>query len=185
MQSYESTYNPNIKLLAYDLCDLLLHYSEDPVFMCVGESKLVSDCLGAVVGTLLSSTYQVPCYVYGNLTHNITNENLALFHNFVKQQHPNKPIIIIDSGLGNLPQVGTVVLTQNGRIGAFTNPSAPVMGNFQLLGMVNTSGVNSLLFLKSVKLKTALNMASFLAKAIALALYLKNQQKKPLEAKQN
>lgn len=185
MKSYEFYYNPNIKVLAYDLCEWLLTYNEDPIFLCIGESKLVSDCIGAVVGTMLTSTYQIPCYVYGNLTYNITNENLESFFSFVKKEHPNKPIVIIDSGLGSLEQVGTVVFTQSARVGALTNPNAKIIGDCQLLGMVNTSGINSLLFLKSVKLKTAIQMSSFLAKAITLALVLKKQatQKPSFKAK--
>lgn len=174
---YECTFEPNATHLGYDLANFLLPYSHNPVFVCIGHSKVLSDCLGCVVGQLLTNK-NIPYYVYGNLTHNISYDQFEKTLQFIAFHHFGSPIVLIDSGLGQPADVGRVVLTTQARVGAFSHSAAKVKNHISLLGMVNTQGINNLLFLKSVKLKTVLHMANFIAHSIEIAMEIVAQADK-------
>ena len=61
----------------------------NPVFECIGTEKVFSDSLGPRVGTLLNSRMRKPRFVYGLCQNNITAENLACCHDFIKKMHPD------------------------------------------------------------------------------------------------
>lgn len=170
--TFEYGYKKNAIHLGYKLAEKLLNFKSPPVFLCVGHSYVLSDCLGAVVGELLSKKHNINAYVYGNLKHNVNSSNLLYYVNFIQKTHPNSPIIVVDSALGDIVNIGQVKLTDKAQIAGFTNKNASLYGNACILGYVNTTKVNSLMFLKSVKLKTILEMASFIANSINIAMYV-------------
>ena len=179
MKSYNYKNKKNVNSFAFDLCNYMLGYHQKPVFLCIGDTTLVSDSLGALVGQLLVKKLNVNAFVYGNLKHNITNQNLNTYLDFIKHHHPQAPIIVVDSALSKLSDVGLVKLNDGGCIvGGYTNKNAFVVGTLSILGIVNTTGINSLLFLKSVTLQTAIQMAHFIAHSISKSVLLCNQLKK-------
>ena len=179
MQSYNHIIKSNISKLAFNICNELLTHKNPPVFLCVGSSKFVADSLGPMVGQLLTKKHNIKTFVYGNLKHNVNNYNIITYVNFIKQHHVGAPLIVIDSCLDALNQVGLIKFNKGKTlVGGYTNATAKYVGTYSVLGVVNTTGINSYLFLKSITLQTAINMATFVAESInyAFALYTKLKQ---------
>jgi len=175
MKSYNYQNKNNIINLAYDICNASSSHQGLPVFLCIGETSVLTDTIGAMVGELLIKKYYAQSFVYGNLNFNITNQNLESVYKLVQKKHPKSPIFVVDASLGELQDVGLVKFCNIGVIaGGYTNKLATAIGHKSILACVNTTGINSLIFLKSVKLKTALEMANFIAKSISYAMYLRN-----------
>ena len=87
------------KNLAYEIGGKLIDAS--PVFLCVGNSNVVGDCFGPLVGEILTNKYQIK-RVFGTLKHNVTSKNLAEVYDFIKLKLPirvGKPKF-----LGAIPQ---------------------------------------------------------------------------------
>lgn len=176
------TYNPNITenttILAFDICNEMLKTATLPIFMCVGTSKVVADCIGPLVGHLLTEKYNISTFVYGNLKNNITLDNVNFYYDFIKNTHKNSKIYVIDSALGELENVGLVKFNKGAiYLGGHFTQNNPLVGHYNLLGVINTTGVNSLLFLKNTKLNTCLKMAHYIAASINYAFMLYNKLK--------
>ena len=71
------------KNLAYEIGGKLIDAS--PVFLCVGNSNVVGDCFGPLVGEILTNKYQIK-RVFGTLKHNVTSKNLAEVYDFIKKE---------------------------------------------------------------------------------------------------
>ncbi len=170
MSQYNYKFIENIKTFALDFCNELLKDNRQPVFMCLGSSKVIADSLGPITGTLLTQKYNIKAFVYGNIKNNITGENLEEYYEFIKQTHPKSKIIIIDSGLGDINDVGLIKLNKGKLYSKALETSNKYgnkgMGDYNILGIINTIGINNLLFLKSIKLDTCINMANFIAASL-------------------
>lgn len=174
------TYNPKIKenitSLGFDLCSEMLKSEVLPVFMCVGTSKVISDSIGPLVGHLLVEKYNINTFVYGNLKNNITSENVSFYHDFVTRTHKHAKVFVIDSALGELCNLGLVKFNKGGvYVGGQFSENSQLIGDYNMLGIVNTTGINSLLFLKSTKLQSCLELAHYIAASIHYAFLLYNK----------
>lgn len=67
------------------------------VIICVGSTKVISDCYGPIVGHLLCEKYNLDAYVYGTLSSPINALNLTSSLKTIKQRHKTSKIICIDS----------------------------------------------------------------------------------------
>lgn len=159
----------NKRSLALNLSGFLLTYPQKPVFLCVGSDKVIGDLIGVIVGELLTSKFHIPAYVYGTASHNITAKNLNTTIKYIKANHPTSPIVVVDGILGEMDEVGQVKYYPYGSIPAGEYNKGTLTGNYSILGVVNTKGVDALTFLKSVKLKTVVTLANFIADSINLA----------------
>lgn len=172
MLKFNHKFKNNERNLALELCQKILPNTSTPIFLCVGDSKIVSDCLGPTVGELLKTKHNINGFVYGDLRNNVNKENLPFYLNFIKENHLQNPVIVIDAGLNTLENVGLVKITTNNvLLGSYKN-NEPIktQNSINIIGYINTTGINSLLFLKSVQLKTVLEMSNFIANSIDLSL---------------
>lgn len=78
------------------------------VYICIGSPSIVGDCLGPVIGTILSET--LPGHVYGTLDAPIHALNFSRIYHKIKKQHQRPFIIAIDAALGNASQSGYILL---------------------------------------------------------------------------
>lgn len=137
------------------------------VFLCVGSSRVVADCLGPLVGELLKHKYKINHPVYGCLENNVNKNNLALYASFIKETYPNHRVVVVDCALGKLEEMGSLRFKKGGCIpGGGLSNTTTILGDYSMLGILNMVGINSLLFLKSYKLKEIMESANFIAEGI-------------------
>ena len=65
------------------------------VIMCVGTDKVLFDCFGALVGSLLKNT-NINAYVYGQVGKSINSKNIKSVYDIIKVLHPDSYIIVVD-----------------------------------------------------------------------------------------
>ncbi len=143
----------------------------DPIFLCVGNSNVVADLFGPLCGEILKTKYKFN-NVFGDLKNNITSKNLFQTFKMLKTNFPLNPICVIDASLCEVESVGSVRFLPYGCLPA-CNTNTTIMGNFSVLGCVNVTGVNGLMFLKTVKFDMVVSMCEFVCGAINRAIELK------------
>ncbi len=146
-----------------------LNGEELPVFLCVGSDKFVCDSLAPIVAELLTKKYNIKGYVYGGLGFNINASNLTTSANYVDTYHAKSQRILIDATLGD--DVGKVCISSNCFAGAGKVLPIRKIGNFGILGVVGPKIKN--FSLNSTRLGLIMNLANFIAKGIAMALWYK------------
>ena len=158
------------KKIALHLAEFLLSTNEKPVILCVGCDRVTGDSLAPMVGEMLVKQYNIPAFVYGNLSHNITAQSIEFSVNQIKLWHPNSPIIVIDATVGEGCDVGKIKYYKGGcyPAGVFGKNQLKV-GDYSLLGVVECKGVSKLNFLHSVNLKIVVDLADIIAKSVACA----------------
>ena len=71
------------------------------VFLCIGTDRIIGDCLGPLVGTMLQEKlekYNVfNINIYGNLKENICYTNIQNILKIINQKHQNACIIVVDA----------------------------------------------------------------------------------------
>lgn len=159
-------YENNKNMMAISLANTLLKENKKPVFLCVGTDKIIGDSVGAITGELLKTKYKLNGYIYGDLSNSINANNLENNIEKVKALHPNSPIVLIDSILGELDEVGQIKYYPNGAYAKGEFHKGVFVGDYSILAVVNTKGIDGLSFIKSVKLKTVIEQAEFIAESI-------------------
>lgn len=162
----ESGIEKNKNLVAISLTNELLLAREKPVFLCVGSDKVVGDCLGVLVGELLKTKYKINGFIYGDLDNSVNAKNLKETIKKIKNNHPKSPIVLIDAILGEVDEVGQIKFYKSGAIPGGEFNSGTMVGDYSILAVVNAKGMDSLNFIKSVRLKTVVGMAEFVAESI-------------------
>ena len=90
-----------------------LCFDENPVVLCIGTNKLLDDCLGPMVGSLLKKM-GYKGFVYGTLDAPISSLNLSEALAFLKATHKGKKLLIVDaSTTSHLERIGKIVLAKN------------------------------------------------------------------------
>lgn len=84
---------------------------EIPVIVCIGTDIVSGDCLGPLVGKMLIDK-NIPAYVYGTFSFLVNAKNINYVNKFIKQKHPDKKILAIDSCVGNTKDIGKISVFQ-------------------------------------------------------------------------
>lgn len=143
-----------------------------PVILCIGTDRVCGDALGPLVGTLLTSQFNVPSFVYGTLDRPITALNLSDAVQFISSHHALCPIIAIDSCVGRSDEVGKIRLFNGGiKPGLATGKNLPKVGDISITATVARSGNENSLFRVSLSLiySLSLNIASKVNQAVKSA----------------
>jgi len=168
-------YEKNKNLIAISLINELFKKHEKPVFLCVGSDKVLGDSVGALTGEILKTKHKINAYIYGDLDYNINANNIEKTILHIKKIHPYSPIVLIDGILGDMDEVGQIKFYPNGAFASGEFHKGVFVGDYSILAVVDVKGIDSLSFLKSVKLKTVLTQAEFIADSIAQAyIYSQN-----------
>ncbi len=86
----------------------------DIVILCIGSEKVCGDMVGPLVGESLINDYNLPVYVYGNLSNSANGINIEEYYNLIARLHSNCVLITIDAAVGNYADIGTIRLKQSG-----------------------------------------------------------------------
>ena len=104
------------------------------IFVCIGTPFILGDCLGPVIGSILSKTF--PSRIYGTLDHPVHALNLAHTCQNIKKQHQKPFIIAIDAALGNDTQSGYILLKKGPLFpGKGVGKNLPPIGHLQIIGV--------------------------------------------------
>lgn len=129
-------------------CELYskLGANKELVILCVGTSKLLGDAFGPLVGSMLKYEFNIPVYVYGDLIHNITAQNLESYMRMVKKYHKNSHVLVVDSALGNDGEIGVIKTYNHGcKPRSGIDDTFDIIGNSSILGIVENKGLFKML----------------------------------------
>lgn len=137
------------------------------VYVCIGTQKVLSDSLGPVVGSLLQERMTEPIFVYGLEESNINALNLLASYNLIKLMHSNKKIVVIDSAVGDVNEVGSVQTFEGSLIpGAATNKNLPHIGDYSIMGVISLRGLKDFYVTTCDRLELVKKLAETIVRAI-------------------
>ena len=84
------------------------YINKDTVIVCIGTDKCIGDCLGPLVGSILTENF-FPLPVYGTLSSPIHALNISERLDEIYSTHPNASIIGVDACLGDEDDIGEIV----------------------------------------------------------------------------
>lgn len=120
------------------------------VFICIGTPSILGDCLGPVIGSILSNariTAAAPtghppfkslmaADIYGTLDAPVHALNFHRTCHEIKKQHQKPFIIAIDAALGNPAQSGYILLKKGPlHPGKGVGKKLPPIGDLQIIGV--------------------------------------------------
>ncbi len=145
-----------------------------PVIVCVGSDLVVGDSLGPICGSMLKyKTQGIPAFVYGTLSSPVTAKEIKYLRAFLKDAHPNSPIIAVDAAVGEEGDIGLIKLLDSPlRPGAGANKKLGAIGDTSILGIVAEKSIANFSLLNTTRLNLVYTMAELISDA--LADYLRN-----------
>ena len=142
---------------------------EDIIILGIGTDKCIGDCLGPLVGTILTRrNFHFP--VYGTLKKPLHALNLRDRIASIKLSHPNAFIIAIDACLGeDNDDIGAIQI-RSGPIdpGKGVGKNLPSVGDLSIIGIVEK--LNNSASIHNIRLSFVLEMAEIIAEGIILGL---------------
>ncbi len=138
-----------------------------PVILCIGTDRLIGDCLGPFLGTLLEKAADGRIPVYGTLSGTVHALNLSEISEHIKKKHPNRVVIAVDASLGAPEHIGSVFVRSGSlRPGAGVRKELPAAGDIAITGIVGSCSAQPYLNLQTVRLSTIAAMADHICACI-------------------
>jgi putative sporulation protein YyaC len=152
--------------------DIKNYIKKDTVIVCIGTDKCIGDCLGPLVGSILTEHF-FPLPVYGTLSSPIhalnINERLEEIH----IKHPTASIIGVDACLGDENDIGEIRIRDYAiRPGKGVGKELPEVGIASVIGIVDSSDSSELFFSRSIRLSFIMNMAKTISRVFIEAYNL-------------
>lgn len=159
----------------YDLIFQIKSYlNKDTVIVCIGTDKCIGDCLGPLVGSMLTEHF-FPLPVYGTLSSPIHALNIKERMDEIHNTHPNASIIGVDACLGDENDIGEIRIRDYAiRPGKGVGKELPEVGMASVIGIVDSSDSSELFFSRSIRLSFVLNMAKTISRIFIEAYTLNN-----------
>ena len=118
------------------------------VFLCIGTTKIIGDSIGPKVGDKLKEQ-GVNAYVYGNTQRQVTAINVDDYAKMIKLRHKEDIVVVIDSALGKVKDIGGIKVTQNGiKPGGAFDKNKERIGDLGILAVVGDADGNRMQELK-------------------------------------
>ena len=177
--------NPNISSYSLAL-DIHNYLNNNTIIVCIGTDKCIGDCLGPLVGSLLTES-SFPLPVYGTLNFPIHALNLDKKLDEIHTKHPNADIICVDACLGNKDDIGQIRI-RNYAIhpGKGVGKDLTEVGIASIIGIVDSSENSEFFFSRSIRLSFIMNMAKTISKAIIEAYNINyNNINQSIQSKKN
>lgn len=131
-----------------------------PVILCIGTDRIIGDCLGPLVGTMLNKSAGKYLTVYGTLQNTVHALNLCETIAQIKKKHPDRIIIAVDASLGAYEHIGGVFVRPGClRPGAGVCKDLPEIGDIAITGIANSESSQPYLDLQTARLSTISSMA--------------------------
>lgn len=143
-----------------------------PAIVCIGSDLSVGDSLGPITGTMLREKLRgLNCYVYGTLSKPITAHEVKYLNTFLKQTHPESPVIAVDAAVGSAGDIGLIKIASRGlRPGSGTNKRLSKVGDISILGIVAEKSVFNFSILSATRLNIVYRMATIISEGLAACL---------------
>ncbi|MGN0817464.1 MAG: spore protease YyaC [Candidatus Coproplasma sp.] len=143
-----------------------------PVILCVGSDLSVGDSLGPLVGTMLKNKLRaLNIYVYGTLARPITAHEVKYMNEFIRQTHPNCPIIAVDAAVGTAGDIGLIKIIKRGlKPGSGANKNLTRVGDVSVMGIVAEKTMFNYTLFSSTRLNMVFRMAQIISDGIAAYL---------------
>lgn len=139
---------------------------DNTIIICIGTDRCIGDCLGPLVGTLLKA-HNFPLPVYGTIAEPIHALNLDKKLNEIKFTSPNSLIIGIDACLGNSNSIGEIQIRDSPiHPGKGVGKSLPNVGDFSIIGIVDSFDSSELFENRKIRLNFILEMAKVICNAL-------------------
>ena len=172
--------NPNINLnstFSYNLTLEIKNYiTENTVIVCIGTDKCIGDCLGPLVGTILTENFY-PLPVYGTLSSPIHALNIDDRLNEIYATHPNASIIGVDACLGDEEDIGQIRIRDYAiHPGKGVGKELPEVGVASVIGIVDSSINSEFFFSRSIRLSFIMNMAKTISRVFIESYNLNHGQ---------
>lgn len=153
--------------VAYDILDALGSVRREPVILCIGSDRVTGDCIGPLVGHLLSSR-NLSCTVLGTLETPVTALNLTETVMLAKRKYAGRKIIAVDSCVGEKDELGRIRVSRNSlRPGLACGKKLPKVGDVSITATVACDKADNLY---SVRLGFVYALATKIADALTCAL---------------
>jgi putative sporulation protein YyaC len=175
--------NPNVNpnsAFSYNLTLKIKDYiTEDTIIVCIGTDKCIGDCLGPLVGSILTENF-FPLPVYGTLSSPIHALNIDKRLTEIYAKHPNASIIGIDACLGDEVDIGEIRIRDYAiHPGKGVGKELPEVGVASVIGIVDSSNNSEFFFSRSIRLSFIMDMAKTISK-IFIDAYNLNREKFPM-----
>ena len=153
----------------FENLSLILKNNRPIIFLCIGSDRSTGDSLGPLVGYKIKHLSQKNIFIYGSLESPIHSLNLSDILNKINNNFINPYIIAIDSCLGNVQDIGKVII-ENSPLspGLGVKKDLPTVGNMSIKGIINISGSLEFIMLQNTRLYTVMSLADSISKGIEL-----------------
>ncbi len=137
------------------------------IFLCIGTDRSTGDSLGPLVGYKLKFFSRKGIDIYGNLDQPVHAKNITTAIENIKSTYDNPYIIAIDASLGNIQNVGKIIL-ENRPVnpGAALNKDLPSIGDLSITGIVNMCGNLEFMILQNTRLNVVMQQAEIISQGI-------------------
>ena len=137
--------------------------TDNVTVFCIGSDRLTGDCLGPLIGTMLSES-EVGWHIIGTLESPVHAQNIKYAITDVPSNHT---VIAIDACLGKAYEVGSIECWE-GTIdpGIAVGNKLPSVGDIALYGVVNAGGCLSVQTLQTTSLYRVRELAKTITEAL-------------------
>lgn len=165
------TNSPKSFILLRDLLYNEVHASlkqyHSLVVLCIGTDRSTGDSLGPLVGYKLKPLIRNRIPLYGTLDSPVHAKNISHVITEIHKNHLNPFIIAVDASLGDLKNIGKVVVDKNPlKPGSAMNKDLPLVGNVSITGIVNISSPMDFVMLQNTRLYTVMTLADAITQGI-------------------
>lgn len=174
----KSDINMNSKFPSNLIFEIKNYINKNTVIVCIGTDKCIGDCLGPLVGTILTENF-FPLPVYGTLSSPIHALNISERLDEIYANHPSASIIGVDACLGDEDDIGEIRIRDYAiRPGKGVGKELPEVGMASVIGIVDSSDSSELFFSRSIRLSFIMNMAKTISR-VFIESYNLNQGQFP------
>lgn len=155
--------------ICLSLKKILSGNKKTPVILCIGSDLSVGDSLGPVTGTKLKEKLKgFNCYVYGTLSKPITAHEVKYMNEFLRQTHPENPVIAVDAAVGLAGDIGLIKLAKRAiKPGSGANKKLSKVGDVSIMGIVAEHSVFNYSLFSSTRLNIVYRMSEIISDGIA------------------
>lgn len=148
---------------------ILPEAAQTPIILCIGSDLSVGDSLGPVTGTKIKERLSgLNCFVYGTLAKPITAHEVKYLNDFLKETHPESPIIAIDAAVGLAGDIGLIKLSKKSiKPGSGANKKLAKVGDISIMGIVAEKSVFNYSLFSATRLNIIYKMSEIIAEGVA------------------
>ena len=144
-----------------------------PIVLCIGSDLAIGDSLGPITGSMLKrKTQGLSSLVYGTLSSPVTAKEIGYMRKFLKETHPNSPVVAVDAAVGGEGDIGLIKISDSPlRPGAGANKNLGAIGDLAVMGIVAEKSAFNYALLSRTRLNLVYKMSEIISDALANLLF--------------